>query len=209
MVSDIIETGMDQKLAVGLVIAFVAISAIVFVLYQQQEGGPKEIDYEPDFDELDLLQESDVPVGQDSILEECGSQETQYKRDLCWQFEAFNSQDAGKCINIEASVEEGNCIRAVAKNFLSEQNRLAIESCQASFPSEFEKFYECLDRIYPSVKQDKLGICNSRFSGQPIWLYRCHMDVASELLDQDICTAIPAQYQNYRQMCFNAVESEF
>ena len=54
---------MEQKIIVGVLLGIIVVSIVVFLLYQAQESQPKAQDYEPTFDEIDLLDEYIEPVG--------------------------------------------------------------------------------------------------------------------------------------------------
>ncbi len=149
---------MQQKILFGIVLAFIAISAIVFVLYQQQESQPLVQDYEPDFDQLAFVEEDLVPVEPGSILLQCGLQETQYKRDLCWLFEATAEVNAEKCTNIAERPVRIDCIRTVAVDTGGETaEKLAV--CNAYLSDDEPQLYMC----HSTVARDLLdySICEA------------------------------------------------
>jgi len=171
---------MQQKIIIGAILAFIVFSAIVFVLYQQQEAEPVQAngldeiyEHSQSFDEEDL-----VPVEQGSILSECGSQETQYKRDLCWLFEATEEVNGEKCLNIEERPVRIDCVRTVAVDTEGEN-------------------------------QEKLAVCNQYFSDDEPQRFMCHSTIAKEFLDYSICDAMPIQPNNYKEHCVSVVSGEF
>ena len=172
MISDIINS-MDRKIVIGAILAFVVISVIVFVMYQQQEDYVQEEDFGPE-EEADIHDGTYYePVEQGSILDECGSQETQYKRDMCWKFEAFDYLDPERCLNIEENSDKIICLRTIARD--------------------------------TEGKGAMLAVCNQYLADDAFQKYRCHSEVAKELIDYTICDAMPLEHQG---ICFNLVDAE-
>jgi len=105
---------MDRRIF-AVVLAFIVFSTIVFVLYQQQESLVPDGDFGPASEDEIYDEEYYSPVVQGSILAECGTQETQYKRDMCWKFDAFDAMDPGFCLNIENYADRVICVRTIAR----------------------------------------------------------------------------------------------
>lgn len=200
---------MRTKLVLGAILAFIVFSAIVFTLYQQQEALRGEQEYEPDLGELPFVEESDItPVAQGSVLSECGSQENQYDKDFCWFFEAYEEMAPDKCLNVEERPRRIDCLRAIARDFESEETQQALDDCNATH-TDFEGYYDCVEGLVPKMKNEKLSICNAYFSDDETQKYRCHAEVARELMDYSICEDIPESTQNYyRKNCFWIVDLE-
>jgi hypothetical protein len=200
---------MKTKIVLGAILAFVIFSAIVFVLYQQQEAQPLEEEYEPNLGELPFIDEADLkPVGAGSVLADCGTQATQYDKDFCWFFEAVEEFDADKCLNVEERPRRIDCIRAIARDFESEQTQQGFEDCNASFYQDIMGYLDCVDRLVPRMGDEKLAICDKHFSDDETQRYRCHAEIARELMDYSICEAIPPSKKNYRDNCFWIVDLE-
>ena len=111
-----------------------------------------------------------MPVEEGSILDSCGSQDTQYARDLCWLYEAGDELDASKCVNIEDRPMRINCIRSIAVAFQSESTSAKIVECndllldiesENDFDSfKIEKFYQCYEPLAPLIRSEKTAICD-------------------------------------------------
>lgn len=171
---------MQQKIAVGIILAFIVFSAVVFVLYQQQEAQPPP---EDNLDEIfkssqSFVEEDLVPVERGSILLECGTQESEGKRDLCWLFEATAEVNAAKCMNIVERPARIDCLRTVA-----------------------------VDTEGSIV--EKLGVCDQYLSDDEPQRFMCHSTVAKEFLEYSICEAMPEQPNNYKAHCISIVDGEF
>lgn len=209
---------MDWRIVAGAVAAFVVFSVLVFFLYQQQEAQPVEQEYEPSFGDTPFNEEELFAPEPGSVLGECGSQETDYKRDLCWLFLAGDNLDAGQCMNISERPVRIDCIRAVAVDFESPETTEGLAACDALLEvSEGEeelaadnlgKFYGCLDAIWPRMRSEKLAVCDAYLSDDEPQLYMCYSEVASEFLDYGICDQMPAQPTNYAEHCTWIVDSE-
>lgn len=164
---------MDRKLLIGIALGFILISAIIFVLYQQQESVVPNDDFGPE-DEFEIYDDTYyAPVEQGSILDECGTQETQYKRDLCWRFEAFDTMNPALCLNIGEYSDRIICIRAIARD--------------------------------TEGKGAMLSVCDQYIKDDEAQRYRCHSEVAKELIDYGICDAMP---EAYREICLRLVDAE-
>lgn len=164
---------MNRKIF-GAVLAFIIVSLIVFVLYQQQEALVPDSDFGPVSEDEIYDEDYYAPVEQGSVLDECGSQETRYKRDLCWRFDAFEAMDPELCLNIEANADKIICIRTVAIDV-------------------------------GGGKRDMLAVCDKYIVGNEFQRYRCHSEVAKELIDYSICDAMPLEYKG---ICVALVDSE-
>jgi hypothetical protein len=209
---------MQSKIIVGAIVGLVVISGIVFLLYQQQESQPLEQEYEPSFGDTPFDEEELKPIESGGVLDECGSQGTQYLRDLCWLFLAGDELDASKCLNIVERSARIDCIRGVAKAFESEATTKELEACaQLLAPAQDDedlaadnlgRFYDCLDAIEPTLKEDKLAICNRYLADDEPQLYMCHSEIARELLDYSICDAMPTSPNNYMEHCIWILDSE-
>ncbi len=208
-----------QKIILIAILVFVVITVIVFVAYQIQESVPIEEEYVPEIDEFGFTEEELVPVEAGSILDECGSQDTPYARDLCWLYEAGDELNASKCLNIEERPMRINCIRAIAVAFQSEGTLAKIEACNALLlgiesENEFdvfkiEKFYECLEPLEPQIRAEKTAICDEFFTDDKTQRYMCHATIAVELNDTVICDALPTQPTDFKQHCLSMVAGEF
>ncbi len=186
---------MEQKNIVYGVLAVAVACGLVFVLYQQQEAQPAE-DYElgeEDLEESWYVDADPAPVEEGSILQPCGQQETSYKRDLCWRFEAFDYQDPERCLNIEYGPDRIICIRSIARDFVSLDIQEKLGECEETYSDDNPGYYACISPYDAQFKNDKLAICNEYFSENISQKYRCHAEVARELLDYDICYAISDQ----------------
>ena len=199
---------MLQRIAIGAIVAFIAVSAIVFVLYQQQESQPLVQDHDPVL--LDFpVDEQPIAPEQGSILLQCGTQETQYKRDLCWMFEASDGLDASKCLKIVERPVRIDCIRVVAKLFESPETSQQIAACEESFSEEIPSLFKCLEVLEPQIRAEKLSVCDSFLSDDVPQLYMCRSEVAKELFDKSICDAMPEQPTDYKAHCHWILDSEF
>ena len=198
---------MDQKtMAIGAVIAVIIVFGLVFVLYQQQESMPKEEDFELDLGPVPTVEVENTPVEPGSILNDCGTQENSYLADECWLFEAYSELDAEKCLNIGERPRRIDCIRAIARDFESEDLRESIGLCDSYFGESAEKALSCFENILPKMRSEKLAICNKFFADDEPQKFRCHAEVARELLDYSICDDM--QKQNYRDNCYFIVDFE-
>lgn len=200
---------MKTKIVLGAILAFIIFSAIVLVLYQQQESQPVEEGYEPDLGELPFIDESELqPVEPGSVLGTCGTQATQYDRDFCWFFEAVEEFDAEKCLNVEERPRRIDCIRAIARDFESEETEQALKDCNSSYYKDIMGYLGCVEGLAPQMREEKLAICNKYFAEDETQKYRCHAEVARELLDYTPCENIPLSKKNYRDNCFWIVDLE-
>ena len=203
---------MQQRIVFGVIIAVIAISIIVFVLYQAQEAQPLVQDYPLEFEDLPPVEDYYTPVEPGSILSECGQQETEYKRDLCWLFEAGKETDASKCLNIAERPRRIDCIRAVARDFESAETKQRIANCEARFSTdtfeERKQLYACLDEMLPEMKQEKLAICNQFLADDQQQVYMCRSEIARDFIDYDICDAMPTQPIDYKEHCHFIVDME-
>jgi len=197
---------MEQKTAIGVLIAIIVVCGIIFVLYQQQESQPLEEEYEPDFGPVPGVEIDYAAPVPGSILDECGTQETQYKRDLCWRFEAYDEMNAEKCLNIEENSDRVICIRAIARDFQSEPVLEKEAVCDSYFTESSAKAFSCYEALLPEIRSEKLAICNQYFKDGEMQLYRCHAEVARELLDYSVCDAIPKQA--YKDNCYFIIDFE-
>jgi hypothetical protein len=209
---------MQQKIIVGAIVAVVVVSGIVFLLYEQQESQPLEQEYESSFGDTPFDEEETIPIELGGVLDECGSQGSGYLRDLCWLFLAGEELDAGKCLNIVERPVRIDCIRGIARDFESEATTKALVDCgellspamddEGLAADNLGEFYDCLDAIEPTLKADKLAICNRYLSDDEPQLYMCHSEIAVELLDYSICNAMPTSPNDYREHCTGIVDSE-
>ncbi len=198
---------MRTKIVLGAILAFIVFSAIVFALYQQQEAQPIEEEYEPDLGELPFIDEANLdPVEPGSVLGKCGTQATAFDRDFCWFFEALDEADPDKCLEVEERPRRIDCIRAIARDFESEQTQQGFEDCNASYYEDIFGYLDCIDGLVPKMGKEKLAICNEYFENDETQRYRCHAEVARELLDYSICEAI--EKKNYRDNCIWIVDLE-
>ncbi len=209
----------SQKIIIIAVLVFIALAAIVFVLYQAQEAAPAEIEYVPSINEFGFTGEELITVEEGSILDECGTQDTQYVRDLCWLYEAGDELDASNCMNIEERLMRINCIRAVASVFQTEETFAKIELCNEILldieseneldPFKVTKFYECFEPLHPQIRAEKIAICDTFLEDDETQRYMCHATVAVELEDEEICNTLPTQPTDFKQHCLSMVAGEF
>jgi hypothetical protein len=200
---------MDNRIIAIAIIAFIAIAAIVFVLYQQQESRPLEQDYEPSTPGLGPDAAGLVPVEPGSVLDACGSQETSYMRDMCWLFEAGYDFEASKCLNIGDRPARIDCIRSVAIGYQSEAVQAKLDACDALMQTSMDSFYNCLDRAWPEARAEKLAICNEFFPDDETQKWMCHSTVAVEMNDTEICDAMPLQPTDFKAHCLSMVAGEY
>ena len=208
-----------QKIIIIAVLVFIVIAAIVFVAYQIQESALVEEEYVPEIDEFGFTEEELVPVEEGSILDDCGTQDTPYARDLCWLYEAGDELDASKCANITDKPMRINCIRGIAVVFQTEETIAKIDACNLLLldiesENEFdafkiEKFYKCLGSLEPQIRAEKTAICDEFFTADETQRYMCHATIAVELDDTVICDALPTQPTNFKQHCLSMVAGEF
>ncbi|MFA4855717.1 MAG: hypothetical protein WC634_03975 [archaeon] len=200
---------MDKRIIAGAIIALIAIAAIVFVLYQQQEAQPLEQDYEPTYDNLGYDEQALVPLEENSPLDECGTQTTSYMRDLCWLFKAGEEFDASKCLNIESRPTRIDCIRSIAAAYQSEALQAKLDACDALMQESMAPFYDCRDKLEPQVRAEKTAICDKYLQDDKTQLYMCHSTVAVGLNDTAICDALPTQPTDFKAHCLSMVAGEY
>jgi len=208
-----------QKIIIIAVLVFIIITAIVFVAYQIQESAPLEEEYVPEIDEFGFTEEELIPVEEGSILDDCGTQDTAYVRNLCWLYEAGDELDASKCANITDRPMRINCIRGIAVAFQTEETIAKIDACNLLLldiesENEFdvfkiEKFYECFEPLEPQIRAEKTAICDEFFTDDETQRYMCHATIAVELGDTVICDALPTQPTDFKQHCLSMVAGEF
>lgn len=192
---------------IGAVLAVVVVFGGIFVLYQTQEPETGEDDFEVDFGPVPTVDvDYTTPVEPGSILNECGVQETQYKRDLCWRFESLDEANAEKCLNIVERPDRIICIRAIARDFESEAVKEDIARCDSYFSESIEKGFACYEPVLIKMKSEKLAVCNEFFDDDEVQRFRCHAEVARELLDYSICDAM--QVQAYKDNCYFILDFE-
>ncbi len=208
-----------QKIIIIAVLVFIVIAAIVFVAYQFQESVPIEEEYVPDIDEFGFTEDELVSVEEGSILDDCGTQDTLYARDLCWLYEAGDELDASKCANIEDRPMRINCIRGIAVAFQTEETiakmvvcnelLLDIESENELDDFKIQKFYECYEPLESQIRAEKTAICDEFFTDDEVQRYMCHATIAVELEDTAICDTLPIQPTDFKQHCLSMVVGEF
>lgn len=200
---------MDKRIIAVAIIAVIAIAAIIFVLYQQQEAQPLEQDYEPNYDDLGYEEQDLVPLEENSLLEECGTQTTSYMRDMCWLFEAGYEFDASKCLNIESRPTRIDCIREIAATYQSEALQAKLDACDSLMQESMAPFYDCLGKLESQVRAEKTAICDKYLQDDKTQLYMCHSTVAEELNDAAICDALPTQPTDFKAHCLSMAAGEF
>jgi len=194
-----------KTIAIGAVLAFVAFSAIVFALYQQQQSQPLEQDYAKEFSDLEFVEEELTPVAADSIMQGCGSLETQAEKDICLALEASNSQNPDECLLISEKPAQIDCIRAVAVDFESDSTKEKIAECENIPVEDYTAFADCMDALQGQMKQEKLSVCNKYFAENETQKFLCHSTIARNLGDFAICDPMP---ENFKQGCIRMVQSE-
>jgi hypothetical protein len=200
---------MDKRIIAVAIIALIAIAAIVFVLYQQQEAQPLEQDYAPDYNNLGYDTQDLVPLEENSILDECGTQTTSYMRDLCWLFEAGDEFDASKCLNIESRPAKIDCIREIAATYQSMALQAKLDACDVLKQESMARFYVCIENLEPLVRAEKTAICDKYLADDTTQRYMCHSTVAVELNDTAICDALPTQPTDFKAHCLSMVAGEY
>jgi hypothetical protein len=199
---------MEQKNIIYGILGVIVLCGIVFILYQQQESQPPQ-DFELEEEDLEeswYYDADPTPVEQGSILQECGQQETSYKRDLCWRFEAFDSQDPEKCLNIESEPDRITCLRTLARDFIAPDVQAKLDECDETYYNDNAGYYACIAPYNAQLKNDKLAVCSQYFSDNRGQQVRCLEEVARELYDRTICDSIPEQ--NYREHCYWVYDTE-
>ena len=194
-----------KTIAIGAVLAFVAFSAIVFVLYQQQQSQPLEQDYEKEFSDLGFVEEELTPVAGGSILQGCGALQTQAEKDICLALEAGNEQNAEKCLLISEKPAQIDCIRAVAVDFESDSTKEEMALCDEIPVEDYAAYLDCANPLLPQMTQEKLSVCNKYFAENETQKYLCHSTIARNLGDFAICDPMP---ENFKQGCTTMVQSE-
>lgn len=200
---------MDKRIIAAAIIALIAIAAIVFALYRQQEAQPPEQDYKQDYNDLGYEEQGLVPLEENSLLEECGTQTTGYMRDLCWLFKAGDGLDASKCLNIESRPTRIDCIRSIASNYQSEELQAKIDACDSLLQESMAPFYICIENLEPRVRSEKTAICDKYLADDATQRYLCHSTVAVELNDTAICDALPTQPTDFKAHCLSMVAGEY
>ncbi len=196
---------MGSKILVGAVLGFILISVAVYVLYQQQEAQPQEQDYETEFSDLPPPEDDYVAPQPGSILQECGQQETQHSRDMCWLYEAADELDASKCLNIESRPTRISCIRGLAVGYESDATYEKEMACGERYADDLGQFFDCIDALIPTLRQEKLSICDQFLADDQTQMYLCKTDVAKELVDYSICETMPT---NFKESCMHVVSTE-
>lgn len=195
-----------KTIAVGAVLAFVAFSAIVFVLYQQQQQNqPLEEDYQKEFSDLEFVPDELAPVAGDSILHGCGALETQTEKDICLGLEATNNQNADECLLISERPARIDCLRAVAVDFESDSMKEKIALCNEIPVEEYTAYFDCIYALEGQMKQEKLSVCNKYFADDETQKFMCQSEIARYLVDFTICDPMP---ENFKAHCIQMVESE-
>jgi len=196
---------MEQKYVLAAVLILIVAAGAIFVLYQQQEDQPQVQDYPYEFEDLPPDETDYVTPEPGSILQGCGSQETQYGKDMCWLFEASEELNAEKCKNIAEEPTKIDCIRGVAIDYMSNSSRSKALQCEESYSDNLTQLFHCLDSMLPVLTVEKLGICNQFLLGNETQLYLCKTGVAKELVDYTICETMPT---NFKENCIHQVSTE-
>lgn len=194
-----------KNLAIGIALAFVAFSAIAFVLYQQQQNQPLEQDYKKEFSDIDFTEGELSPVSEDSILHGCGALQTLAEKDLCLALESTSEQNADKCTLISERPARIDCIRAVAVDYESDSIKEKLAYCEEISVMEYNSFVECMDALQSQMLQEKLAICNKYFSNDTTQKYMCQSVIARNLGNISVCDPM---LEPYKQHCINMVQSE-